>query len=120
MLVTALPSFARITNVHDLVGYTIISVETIEEFEGCEYDKQIVFLSGNSVICESFGFKYTFYTDAAVLARPFFYKKRLVISCKMIVEDDVYDVLCGRSLKNRAASQYLLQCGRCDQDKEEK
>ena len=118
VLAGAIPSLAYMADdLGDLTGYTIISAETIEDFEGCDYEKPIVFESGNFVICQSYGYQYAYRPDAVVLARSYFYKERLVISCKMIVEDKVYDVDCGRPLRRQVTTQYLLQCRHCDQGK---
>ena len=84
---------------NDLVGYAIVASETIEEFEGCEYGKIIKFQSGLYVICDEYGYQYAYYTDAVILARAITHKGQKVLLCKMLVEDDIYDVECGQYMK---------------------
>jgi hypothetical protein len=76
------------------VGYTIIAVKTIvksvdkkgekNEFEGCDYDRDIVFEDGTYVTCASYGYEYAYRPRAVVLSNG-----NNVI---MLVKDKVYQV----------------------------
>lgn len=60
-----------------LIGYTIIAKKTIvgsiekdgtkkDAFEGCDYDRVIVFDDGTGVICKQYNYMYAYRPDAFV------------------------------------------------------
>ena len=93
----------------DLEGYVIIAEEQIDKFKGCKYGKIIQFRSGDYVKCKEYGYQYAYYADAVILARSF--GNKAVLSCKMVVEDEIYDVGCGQYIKNSiiALRRYCLK-----------
>ncbi len=76
------------------VGYTIIAVKTIvrsvdkkvekNEFEGCDYDRDIVFEDGTYVTCTSYGYQYAYRPRAVVMSNG--------TDMIMLVRDKVYRV----------------------------
>ena len=92
----------------DLQGYTIVAEETIADFEGCEHGKIIQFESGRSVTCSEYGYQYAYYADAVILVRAMTYRKQRVFSCKMVVEDEIYDVACEQYMKKHIAGLRFL------------
>ena len=78
----------------DLIGYTIVAEETIDDFEGCEHGRVIQFESGRSITCSEYGYQYDYSADAVILARVATLNDRRLLLCKMIVEDELYDVDC--------------------------
>lgn len=76
------------------VGYTIVAVKTIaksvdkrgekNDFEGCDYDRDIVFEDGTYVTCESYGYQYAYRPRAAILSNG--------TNVIMLVKDRVYQV----------------------------
>lgn len=88
--------FADITDqLSDFVGYKIIANKTIagyqdrngkkgDDFEGCDYDRVIVFDDNKILTCTGYGYQYAYRPTAIILSNG--------SSFKMIVEDDVYDM----------------------------
>ena len=69
----------------DLVGYKIVARKTIDgEFEGCDFDKLIVFDDRTILRCESYGYQYSYRPTAVILFNGY--------NIKMIVDDEVYDM----------------------------
>ncbi len=87
---------ANITDdLDDFVGYTIIASKTIEgyqdkngkkddSFEGCDYDRLIIFSDDKILICAGYSYHYAYRPKAIILSNG--------SSFKMIVGDDVYDM----------------------------
>ena len=93
----------------DLVGYTIVAEETIDDFEGCEHGKIIQFESGRSITCSEYGYQYDYYADAVLLVRAATYNQRPLLLCKMIVDDEIYDVDCNQYMKQHIAMLRALR-----------
>ena len=81
-----------------LTGYVIFDDETIDDFEGCEYGKIIQFRSGGHVTCNDYGYQYSYGADAVILVRPI---DKATYLCAMIVEDEIYEVSCGRYMHEK-------------------
>lgn len=70
----------------NLIGYTIVAQKTISgEFEGCDFDKRIMFDDGTMLKCMSYGYQYAYMPSALILFNG--------SSIKMIVEDEIYDMV---------------------------
>ena len=94
MLLTPLSSAAELVDeLADLTGYVILASETIDNFEGCDYGKIVQFYSKDFVACEDYGYEHAYSADAVILIRPLAVGEPF-FSCKMIVEDEIYDVDC--------------------------
>lgn len=53
----------------DFVGYTILAKKTIKgQFNGCDYNRKIVFTDGTYVTCDSYGYAYGYMEDAIILS----------------------------------------------------
>lgn len=82
-------------NLSELVGYTLIAQRTIDgyiqgekrsdDFEGCDFDRVIVFDDNTGVRCMTYSYTYSFRPDAYIFADR-------IGSMKMCVEDELYDV----------------------------
>jgi hypothetical protein len=78
-----------------LVGYKLIAEKTIDgyiqdgkrgdDFEGCDFDRTIVFDDNTGVLCMTFSYSYSFRPDAYIFASG-------PGSMKMCVDDELYDV----------------------------
>jgi hypothetical protein len=78
----------------ELIGYTLIDIKTIEDdFEGCDFDKVIKFLDGTSLVCSSYSYTYDFMPEAKIYRRRIKFKEKDYMSIKMVVDDDVYDMM---------------------------
>jgi hypothetical protein len=86
-----------------LVGYTIIASKTIEgyrgpgrekddSFEGCDYDRIIIFDDGTGLRCTSYGYQYAYRPTAIIFGKRMEFQGRSVTVLKMLVEDEVYDM----------------------------
>jgi len=77
----------------ELLGYTLIDEKTIEdEFEGCDFDKKIVFLDGTHLTCATYSYTYSYMPTAYIYARRIEYKGERYMAIKMVVEDEIYDM----------------------------
>ena len=92
----------------DLVGYAVIAKETVNEFTGCEHGKIIQFQSKRWVTCNAYGYQSEHHTDVVLLARGDMYKGQRHLSCKMVVEEELYDVLCEAYISTQAAQLVAL------------
>ncbi len=96
LLTSTTSAFADITSqLGRLVGYTIIASKTVvgfqdksgkkaDSFEGCEYDRVIIFDDNKILTCAEYGYQYAYRPTAIVLSNG--------SSFKMIVGNDVYDM----------------------------
>ena len=82
-------------NLSGLVGYTLIAQKTIDgyvqgekrgnDFEGCDFDRIIVFDDNTGVRCMTYSYTYSYRPDAYIFATN-------LGSMKMCVENELYDV----------------------------
>ena len=102
-LLCGIPCFASdlTSELSRLTGYVVLGDEAIDEFEGCEYGKIIRFRSGAHVTCNGYGFQYSYGADAVILVRPV---DKETFHCKMIVDDEVYEVSCARYMQEKIES----------------
>ena len=90
------PAFADITSrLGRLVGYTIVASKTVagyqdrsgkkgDSFEGCDYDRVIVFDDNRILACAGYGYQYSYRPTAIILSNG--------AVLKMIVGNEVYDM----------------------------
>lgn len=95
LLVTS-PAFAGLVDdLGGFVGYTIIASKTIDgwydpdgkkgdSFEGCEFDRTIIFTDGKVLHCATYRYQYGYHPRAVILSDG-----RQV---KMIVDSQIYDM----------------------------
>ena len=89
LLTTSAVAFDR----SELHGYTLIEEKTIEDdFEGCDFDKRIVFLDGTYYTCATYSYTYSFMPTAYIYARKLTYKGKEYADIKMVVDDEIYDM----------------------------
>jgi len=79
----------------ELIGYTLLAQKTIsgyiqdgkrgDDFEGCDFDRTIVFDDNTGVRCMTFSYTYSFRPDAYIFASG-------PGSMKMCVDNELYDV----------------------------
>jgi hypothetical protein len=78
-------AFAKFNKLDNLIGYKIIAKKTIDgEFEGCDFDKKIIFDDRTMLCCRSYGYQYAYRPTAIILFNGY--------NIKMIVENEVYDM----------------------------
>lgn len=101
-----MPALARADfedDASNYVGYTIVAVKTIDAFkdqgkeqkdgfEGCDYDRIIVFTDGTAVTCRGYHYHYAYRPKAVILGTHVTFQGRTVTTFKMIVQGDAYDV----------------------------
>ena len=52
----------------DYVGYTVVAKKTVEdEFEGCDFDKRIIFTDGTYLTCSEYGYEYAYRPQVTLL-----------------------------------------------------
>lgn len=84
--------------IDDFQGYILLGMqeEYIDgEWEGCEYGKSVEFRSGDSVVCESYGYAYAYSPSASIIMGATFYQGAILYKCSLIVNSNAYDVRCG-------------------------
>jgi len=91
------------TALSKLVGWTIIDSKTIDgyrdpdnkgddTFEGCDYDRIIIFTDGTGVECSSYSYTYAYRPTAILLGKSVNYNGSQFTMYKMVVGDNFYDV----------------------------
>ncbi|MFP3333397.1 hypothetical protein SB761_22040 [Pseudomonas sp. SIMBA_064] len=68
----SLPAFAGDTasKFQGMVGWTIAAVTQVEdEFEGCDFDKVIKFMSGIALTCSAYGCSYAFMPFSVIFTK---------------------------------------------------
>lgn len=69
-----------------LKGYVIVDVKKISgSFNGCEYDKKIIFEDDTYLTCSGYGYQYVFNPKAVILVNKY-------NSIKMYVDGTIYDM----------------------------
>lgn len=87
----------------DLEGYTVVASKTIDAFadkgkakkdgfEGCEYDRVIIFTDGTAVTCRTYSYTYSYRPKAVILGKQVTYQGTPLVLLKMVVGDSVFDV----------------------------
>lgn len=90
-ILVSLPIYAL--DKSELVGYTLIDKKTIEDdFEGCDFDKKIVFIDGTYYECATYSYTYSFMPTAYIYAKKLTYKGKQYADIKMVVDDEVYEM----------------------------
>lgn len=89
-------AFADVTSeLGRYVGYTIVASKTIagyqdrngkkaDDFEGCDFDRIIIFDDNKILTCAGYGYQYSYRPTAIILSNGSVFK--------MIVGNDVYDM----------------------------
>jgi len=74
---------------HKLVGYTIVDIKTVDgNFEGCDYDRKIVFTDGTYVTCLDYGYTYSYMPEAIIFGT----KHNGAFLYKMYIDGELYDI----------------------------
>ena len=77
----------------ELAGYTLIDEKIIDgDFEGCDFDKRIIFMDGTYLTCSTYSYTYSYMPTAYIYGRQFKYERKVFIDIKMVVEDEIYDM----------------------------
>lgn len=111
MTVVLLSTYLSTTPVHagieselrGMEGWCVVAVKTIDgyvddegkrhdDFEGCDFDRKIIFRDGTYLTCGGYGYQYAYSPDAIIFATSFNYKGKKHTSFKMLVEGDMYDM----------------------------
>lgn len=85
------------------VGYTIAASKGIagyvdpngkksDDFEGCNYGRQIIFDDGSALTCSSYSYEYAYHPTAVILVRSVGISGQHFASVVMIVEGESYDM----------------------------
>ncbi|KFI23725.1 hypothetical protein [Nitrosococcus oceani] len=104
-VIFVMPTYAMLNNfqLRQMIGWTIIASKTIEghitedgkrsdDFEGCDFDMQIVFTDGKAVTCTGYGYQYAYRPTAIIFAKSVEYKGKNLTMMKMLVQGQFYDV----------------------------
>ena len=72
-------------DLENLVGYQIIAKKKVYgDFKGCDYDKKIVFMDRTYVVCDQYGYTYSYMPTAIILSDGYVFK--------MCVNDRLYRI----------------------------
>lgn len=106
LLVVGLSANAVSTDeLENLVGYTIVASKTIDSyydtdpdrergdgFEGCDFDRVILFTDGTKLTCAGYGYQYAYMPTAIIFAKKISHGGHNFYDIKMLVEDEIYDM----------------------------
>ena len=84
--------------IDDFHGYILLGIQEEQidgDWEGCEYGESVKFRSGDSVVCESYGYTYAYSPSASIIMGATFFQGVILYKCNLIVNSDSYDVGCG-------------------------
>jgi hypothetical protein len=84
-------------------GYTIIAVKTIvgyvdedgkrsDEFEGCEFNRKILFDDGTALTCSNYSYEYGYRPEAVILEKTMETGGHTLGEIVMLVSDDSYEM----------------------------
>ena len=74
----------------ELVGYTIVDIKTVKgDFEGCDFDKRIIFTDNTYVTCTGVRYTYSYMPEAVILGKN--YDGMLLL--KVYIDGELYDVM---------------------------
>jgi hypothetical protein len=88
----------------DLEGFYVLKVKTIDGwmdkdknqkksgFEGCDWDRVIVFDDGNTATCRTYSYSYSYRPKAALFVKPMAHNGTSFVSIKMLVGSNIYDM----------------------------
>jgi hypothetical protein len=95
-LVLATPAFARLKarDFRKLVGYTVIEItNVVGDFEGADFDKEVALDNGMVFKFNEYNYSYSYRPDVVILAKKATIDKDSVLLWKLIIEDEIYDVI---------------------------
>lgn len=75
-----------------IAGYVDSNGKRENSFEGCEYDRQIVFDDGTALACTSYHYHYAYHPLAAILIKTSDIGGQQFASVVMIVGDDAFEM----------------------------
>lgn len=84
-------------------GYTIVAVKTVagyidedgkrsDDFEGCDFNRKILFDDGTSLTCSSYSYEYEYRPEAVILEKATQAGGRTLGQIVMVVSDDSYEM----------------------------
>jgi hypothetical protein len=90
-------------SLRDFKGYTIADVKTIsgyvdkngkrsDDFEGCDYDRQILFDDGTALTCSTYRYHYAYRPKAVILIQTTTVGGQQFATVVMIVGEDSYSM----------------------------
>jgi len=75
-----------------IVGYADKDGKKSDEFEGCDFDRRIMFDDGTALTCSSYGYIYAYRPTAVILMKSTQYQGQTFAFVKIIVEDEIYEM----------------------------
>ncbi len=88
------PASCDASDFSELVGYTaIVSTNVVGEFEGADYDKPVKLDNGMIFEFTEYNYTYSYRPDVIVFARAATVQGRSVTLYKLMIEDELYDVI---------------------------
>jgi hypothetical protein len=93
-----------IDELSNLEGFYVLKVTTIDGwvdkdekqkksgFEGCDWDRVIIFEDGTTATCRTYGYSYSYRPKAALFVKPMTHNGTNFFSIKMLVGSDIYDM----------------------------
>lgn len=77
----------------DLIGWTVgASTQVEDDFEGCDFDKQIRFTNGWTLTCSSYSYSYSFMPHAVIFIKSFSHQGKNYWMIKALIDDEFYDM----------------------------
>jgi hypothetical protein len=83
---------ADIVGTKTIVGYVDKKGQKKDDFEGCDFDRTIIFDDGTGITCSSYGYQYAYRPTAVLLMKSMQISGKNFGQVVMIVESDSYDM----------------------------
>jgi hypothetical protein len=93
-----------IDKLSDLEGYYVLKVKAIDGwmdkdkkekksgFEGCDWDRVIIFDDGTTATCRTYSYTYSYRPKAALFVKPMTLNGTNFLSIRMLVGSNIYDM----------------------------
>lgn len=89
------------TELRHMEGWCIVAVKMIgayidddgkkhDGFQGCRFNRKIVFTDGTYLTCVQYGHQYAFRPDAVIFAKNVTHQGKKIATFRMLVEGDMY------------------------------
>ena len=77
----------------ELVGFEVIDNSTVEgDFEGSDFDEIVSLDNGMKFSFNDYNYNYSYRPDVVILAKKTMFKGYELLSWKLIIEEEIYDV----------------------------
>ena len=74
-------------------GWTVAAVTQVDgEFEGCDFDRRIIFSNRWVLTCDTYSYSYAYRPDAVIFTKSVRYQSQSYWLVKVLIDDEFYDM----------------------------